>query len=49
MDEGLLTGAAAFIDMQKAFDAVDHVLLLEKLAKGYGVTGKELGFPLSEF
>ena len=42
MDQGLLTGAV-FIDLRKAFDTVDHDLLLEKLAMGYGVTGKELG------
>ena len=43
MDQGLLTGAV-FIDLRKAFDTVDHDLLLEKLTKGYGVTGKELGW-----
>ena len=43
MDQGLLTGAV-FIDLRKAFNTVDHDLLLEKLAKGYGVTGKELGW-----
>ena len=43
MDQGLLTGAV-FIDLQKAFDTVDHDLLLEKLTMGYGVTGKELGW-----
>ena len=43
MDQGLLTGAV-FVDMRKAFDTVDHDLLLEKLTKGYGVTGKELGW-----
>ena len=41
MDQGLLTGAV-FIDLRKAFDTVDHDLLLEKLTKGYGVTGKKL-------
>ncbi|PFX11331.1 putative RNA-directed DNA polymerase from transposon BS, partial [Stylophora pistillata] len=43
MDQGLLTGAV-FIDLRKAFDTVDHDLLLEKLTMGYGVTGKELGW-----
>ena len=43
MDQGLLTGAV-FIDLWKAFDSVDHDLLLEKLTMGYGVTGKELGW-----
>ena len=43
MDEGLLTGAV-FIDLRKAFDTVDHDLLLEKLTMEYGVTGKELGW-----
>ena len=43
MDQGLLNGAV-FIDLRKAFDTVDHDLLLEKLTMGYGVTGKELGW-----
>ena len=43
MDQGLLTGAV-FIDLRKAFDTVDHDLLLEKLTMGYGVTGKGLGW-----
>ena len=43
MDQGLLTGAV-FIELRKAFDTVDHNLLLEKLTMGYGVTGKELGW-----
>ena len=43
MDQGLLTGAV-FIDLRKAFDTVDHDLLLEKLTMEYGVTGKELGW-----
>ena len=43
MDQGLLTGTV-FIDMRKAFDTVDHDLLLGTLTKGYGVTGKELGW-----
>ena len=43
MDQGLLTGAV-FVDMRKAFATEDHDLLLAKLTKGYGVTGKELGW-----
>ena len=43
MDQGLLTGAV-FIDIRKAFDTVDHDPLLGTLTKGYGVTGKELGW-----
>ena len=43
MDQGLLTGAG-FIDLRKAFNTVDHDLLLEKLTMGYGVTGKGLGW-----
>ena len=43
MDQGLLTGAV-FIDLWKAFDTVDHDLLLEKLTMGYGVAGKGLGW-----
>ena len=40
MDQGKLTGAA-FIDLQKAFDTVEHSVLLSKLPF-YGVTGNEL-------
>ena len=40
MDSGKLTGAI-YIDLSKAFDTVDHVLLLEKLSK-FGVNGLEL-------
>ena len=40
MDQGKLTGAV-FIDLQKAFDTVEHSVLLSKLPF-YGVTGNEL-------
>ena len=37
MDQGCLTGVV-FIDLRKAFDTVDHELLLEKLS-GFGLEG----------
>ena len=40
MDQGKLTGAV-FIDLQTAFDTVEHSVLLSKLPF-YGVTGNEL-------
>ena len=40
MDQGKLTGAV-FIDLQKAFDTVEHSILLSKLLF-YGVAGNEL-------
>ena len=39
IDKGKYTGLI-FIDLKKAFDTVDHEILLEKL-KMYGVTGLE--------
>ena len=40
IDQGLLTGAV-FIDLSKAFDTVDHALLLQKL-RHYGIENLEL-------
>ena len=39
MDKGRFT-ATVFIDLKKAFDTVDHDILLQKIEK-YGVTGLE--------
>ena len=42
MDNGKLTGVV-FLDIHKAFDSIDHEILLEKL-KFYGITGVEQNF-----
>ena len=42
MDAGNVTGAI-FLDLKKAFDTVDHSLLIKKLKK-YGITGNELNW-----
>ncbi len=40
MDHGKLTGVI-YLDLKKAFDTVDHDLLLQKLAR-YGIKNNEL-------
>ena len=40
MDKGCVTGTV-FLDLRKAFDTVDHLLLINKL-KSLGVAGKSL-------
>ena len=42
MDKGYVTGAV-FLDLRKAFDTVDHLLLINKL-KALGVAGKSLAW-----
>ena len=42
MDQGLFTGAV-FIDLRKAFDSVDHDLLINKL-ESYGLKNTELNW-----
>ena len=42
MNEGKVTGAL-FIDLKKAFDTVNHTIVLQKLAS-YGVNGNTLSW-----
>ena len=47
LDKGLLT-AGVFVDLQKAFDTVDHNILLHKLMH-YGIKGSSLDWFKSYF
>ena len=42
MDQGLLTGGV-FVDLRKAFDSVDHALLVNKLMS-YGLSNTEVNW-----
>ena len=42
LDKGCVTGAV-FLDLRKAFDTVDHLILVNKL-KSLGVAGKSLAW-----
>ena len=43
MDNGKLTGVI-FLDIHKAFDSVDHTILLRKMKTQFGLTNIELGW-----
>ena len=45
IDEGLINGVL-FLDLRKAFDTVDHKILIDKL-KLYGITGNTLNWFIS--
>ena len=47
MDKGCVTGTL-FVDLRKAFDTVDHLLLINKL-KSLGVVGNSLEWFRSYF
>ena len=41
MDDGNLTGVV-FLDIRKAFDSINHKILLKKMNDHFGISGLEL-------
>ena len=46
MNEGKATGAI-FLDLKKAFDTINHALLIKKLEKIYGISGNSIKWFIS--